>query len=127
MQHISKLEKVEIRAVIKYLCMKGMPSKEIHEAFMKNLGRESPSYSTVKKWTTKFKKGRERALRLTDGLAPKNATPDENVKVVHTLVLCDRRLDLRSITSEVGKSLGAVQSILTEHPRYVKSFGCRQC
>ena len=59
MQHISKLEKFEIRAVIKYLCMKGMPPKEIHEAFMKNLGRESPSYSTVKKWTTKFKMGRE--------------------------------------------------------------------
>ena len=30
------------------------------------------------------------------------------------LVLCDRRLDLRSITRRVGKSLGAVQSILTD-------------
>ena len=40
----------------------------------------------------------------------KDATADENVKVVHTLVMCDRRRDLRSIASEVGISFGAVQS-----------------
>ena len=32
---------------------------------------------------------------------PKDATADENVKVVHTLVMCDRRWDLRSIDSVV--------------------------
>ena len=94
--------------------MKGMPPKEIHEAFTKTLGRESPSYSAEKKWTTKFKRGRE--CIEADGRSgrPKDATADENVKVVLTLVLCDRRLDLQSIASEVGKSLGAVQSILTD-------------
>ena len=45
---------------------------------------------------------------------PQNATTDENVKVVHPLVMCDRRGDLPSIASEVGISLGAVQSILTD-------------
>ena len=45
---------------------------------------------------------------------PKDATTDENVKVVHTLVMYDRRRDLRSIVSKVGKSFGAVQSILTD-------------
>ena len=39
---------------------------------------------------------------------PKDATADENVKAVHTLVMCDRRGDLRSIASEVGISFGAV-------------------
>ena len=107
MQHISKLEKVEIRAVIKYLCMKGMPPKEIHETFMKNLGRESPSYSTVKNWTTKFK--RERESVEADGRSgrPKDATADENVKVMNTLVLCDRRLDLRTYILGMSKVLGA--------------------
>ena len=46
-RHICKMEKFEIRAVIKYFCKK-MPPKEIHEDFMENLGKESPSYSTVK-------------------------------------------------------------------------------
>ena len=48
MRHICKMEKLEIRAVIKYFCKKGMPPKEIHEDFMETLGKESLSYSTVK-------------------------------------------------------------------------------
>ena len=44
---------------------------------------------------------------------PKDATTDENVKVVHTLVICARKRDLRSIASKVGTSFGAVESILT--------------
>ena len=48
---------------------------------------------------------------------PKDAAADENVKVMHTLVICDRRQDLRSIASEV--------SIINpnRHLRYVKGFG----
>ena len=45
---------------------------------------------------------------------PQRCEPDENVKVVHTLVICDRRRDLRSIASEVGITFGAVQSIPTD-------------
>jgi hypothetical protein len=37
------MEKAEIRAVIKYLCKKGMSPKEIHEYFMDTLEKESPS------------------------------------------------------------------------------------
>ena len=51
-RHICKMEKLEIRAVIKYLCKKGIPPKEIHEDFLETLGKESPSYSTVKKMRT---------------------------------------------------------------------------
>ena len=45
---------------------------------------------------------------------PKDATADENVKVVYTLVMCDRREDLQSIESKVGIRFGEVQSILTD-------------
>ena len=45
---------------------------------------------------------------------PKDATTDENVEIVHNLVMCDRRRNLRSIASEVGISFGAVQTILTD-------------
>ena len=45
---------------------------------------------------------------------PQNTIADENVKLVHTLVMCDIRQDLRSIPSEVGISFGAVQLILTD-------------
>ena len=59
MRQTCKMEKVEVRTVIKYLCTKGMTSKEIHEGFMKTLGNESPSHSTVTKWAAEFKRGRE--------------------------------------------------------------------
>jgi hypothetical protein len=36
------MEKVKIRAVIKFLCKKGMFPKKIHEYFMDTLGKESP-------------------------------------------------------------------------------------
>ena len=48
MRHISKVEGREIRADIKYLCKKGMPTKEIYEDSLETLGKESPSYTTVK-------------------------------------------------------------------------------
>ena len=57
MRHICKMEKLEIRAVIKYFCKKGMPAKE-NEGFMETLGKESLFYSTVKKWAAEFTRGR---------------------------------------------------------------------
>ena len=56
---ICEMEKIEIRGVIKYFCEKGIPPKEIHEDFTETLGKESPSYSTVKKWAAEFKRERE--------------------------------------------------------------------
>ena len=47
MQHVCKMEKLQIIAVIKYFCKKGMPPKEIHVDFMETLGNESP-YSSEK-------------------------------------------------------------------------------
>ena len=81
---------------------------------METLGKESPSFSTVKKWATEFKRGRESVEDDGRSGHPKDATTDGNVKVMHTLVMCDRKGDLRSIASEVGERFGAVQSILTD-------------
>ena len=54
-----KMEKVEVRAIIMYLCRKRMSAKEIHEDFMETLGKESPSFSTVKKRAAEFRRRRE--------------------------------------------------------------------
>ena len=91
-----------------YFCKKGMPPMEIHEDFMETLGKESP-YSTAKTCTAEFKRERERVE--DDGLShhPKDVTADENVKVVHTRLMCDRKRDLRSIASQVDIRFGKVQ------------------
>ena len=59
MRNICKMEKLEIRAIIKYFCKKGMPLKENHEDFMETLGKVSPSYSTVKKGQQSIRGERE--------------------------------------------------------------------
>ena len=91
-----------------------MPPKEIHEDFMEILGKESPSFSTVKKWAAEFKRGRESIEDDELFGRPKDSTADENVKVLHTLVMCDRRQDLQSIASKVGISFWRVQSSFTD-------------
>ena len=96
-RHIYKMEKLDITAVIKYFA-----SKEIHEDLLETLGKEPPSYSTVKAWASMFKRGRDRVEDDGPSGCPKDATADENVKVVHILVMCDKRLDLRSIVSELA-------------------------
>ena len=68
----------------------------------------------MKKWSAEFKRGRESIEDDARSGRPKDATTDENVEIVHNLVLCDRRQDLRSIVSEVGISFGAVQTILKD-------------
>ena len=108
MRQTCKMEKVEVRAVIKYLCEKGTTPKEILEDFMITLENESSSYSTVKKRAAEFKRGRESIEDDARSGHPKDATTDENVKIVHNLVMCDRRRDLRSMASEVGISFVAV-------------------
>ena len=84
MRCICKMEKLKIRWVTKYFCKKGMPPKEIHEDFMETRGKELPSYSTLKKWAAEFKRGRESVDDGGHSGRSKDATSDENVKVVYT-------------------------------------------
>ena len=58
------------------------------------------------KLATEFKRERESVEDDGRSARPKDATADENAKVLFTLVMCDRRRDLRSIASEVGISFG---------------------
>ena len=102
------MEKVEVRAVIKYLCRKGMSPKEIHEDFMKSLGKDSPYYSTVKKWAAEIRRGRQSAADDEWSGHLREAPIDENVEIVHSLVMCDRRQNLPDIASVVGIRFGAV-------------------
>ena len=61
----------------------------------------------MKQATAEFKGGGGESVEDNGRSArPKDATSDENVNVVHTLDMCDRRRDLRSIASEIGISFG---------------------
>ena len=50
--------KVEYRAVIRYLYLKGKTGKEIHGELADVYGSSAPSYAQVKFWVGEFKRGR---------------------------------------------------------------------
>ena len=50
--------KVEYRAVIRYLYLKGKTGKEIHGDSVDVYGSSTPSYAQVKFWVGEFKRGR---------------------------------------------------------------------
>ena len=67
----------------------------------------------MKKWAAEFKQGKESVGNDGRSVRPKDDTTAENVKAMHTLAMCYRRRDMRSIASEVDISSGEVQSIQT--------------
>ena len=104
----------EVRAVIVYFCRKSMSPKEFHDDFFKTLEDVSPSYSMVKKWAAEFKRGRESVVDFEQSGCPKKVTTDENIELVHSLIMSDRRRSLHDIARQIGMCFGAVKSILTD-------------
>ena len=53
-----KMEKIEYRAVIKYLFLKGNTPTQIKVELDTVYGDNAPSFTTVKFWAAEFKRGR---------------------------------------------------------------------
>jgi len=77
------MEKAEIRAVSKYFVKKDMKAREIHTDFQNTLEDSASSYSTVAKWTSEFKFGRESLDDDPCSGRPKSATTPEFIAKVH--------------------------------------------
>lgn len=108
-----KMEKNEIRAVIKYLCLKKMSTKDIHSDLVETLGESAPPYSTVARWTKEFKLGRTSTEDEHREGRPSTSLTEDNVKKVEDVVLADRRVTIRHIVEVTGISYGSIQRILT--------------
>ena len=71
--------------------------------------------NNVKMWYADFKCGRTDTNGAERSGRPNSAGVPENTKILHKLVLADRKLKLREIAEELKISEGSVFNILHEH------------
>ena len=106
------LSKVEYRAVIRYLYLKGKTDKEIHGELADVYGSSAPSDAQVKFWVGEFKRGRTSLEDEARSGHPLDATEEEMCKKVRDLVYSDRRIQVEEIAQALGISHGSVSTIL---------------
>ena len=104
--------KVEYRAVIRYLYLKGKTGKEIHGELADVYGSSTPSYAQVKFWVEEFKRGRTSLEDEARSGRPLDAIDEEMCKKVRDLVYSHRRIQVEEIAQALGISHGGVSTIL---------------
>ena len=104
--------KVEYRAVIRYLYLKGKTGKEIHGELADAYGSSAASYAQVKFWVGEFKRGRTSLEDEARSGRPLDATDEEMCNKVRDLVHSDRRIQVEKIAQALGISHGSVSTIL---------------
>ena len=104
--------KVEYRAVIRYLYLKGKTGNEIYDEFADVYGSSAPSYAQVKFWVGEFKRGRTSLEDEARSRRPLDATDEKICKNVRDLVYSDRRIQVEEIAQPLGISHGSVSTIL---------------
>ena len=106
--------KVEYRAEIQFLYLKGKTGKKIHGELADVYGSSAPSYDQVKFWVGEFKRGRTSLEDEARSGRPLDATDEEMCKKVRDLVYSDRRIQVEEIAQALGISHGSVSTILQD-------------
>ncbi|GAB1865702.1 Histonelysine Nmethyltransferase SETMARlike [Hydra vulgaris] [Camponotus japonicus] len=93
------MDSKEFRVLIKHCFLMGKNTVQAKEWLDKRYSTSSPSYPTVKKWYAEFKCGRTCTDDAERSGRPNEAVTEENIKKVHRIVLNDRRVKVRELTS----------------------------
>ena len=105
-------ENLEHRAVIKFLCKKGLSATETFKEMKEVLNDNAPSQSMVAKWHAEFKRGRQ---SITDdprsGRPPFSHNPD-TIHSITDMIQRDHCISIRNIANRVDLSIGTIHSII---------------
>lgn len=109
------MNKIEYRAVIKFLTKQGKPPKTILEEMLAVYGDDCPSKSTICEWSKLFKHGRESLDDDPRSGRPVDVITSDVVEKTKCLVLEDARLKKRQLAATLGVSETTVFRILHEY------------
>src|SRR5215469_9029151 len=84
------MDNIKHRAVIEFLIKEEKKPKEIYERMVKVYGNSSPSYTTVKKWSAEFLRGRQSLEDDTRSGRPVDVTTDDMCSAVEKCVMENR-------------------------------------
>ena len=91
----NKMQKIEHRAVIKFLTKQGKNQKIIFNEMKAAYEKSAPSFSRVQKWSNEFKRGRETSENDPRAGGLVTATTDGNIKEVEELILENVRIKIK--------------------------------
>ncbi|GFX83134.1 histone-lysine N-methyltransferase SETMAR [Trichonephila clavipes] len=109
------MDKIEYRAVTKYLFLKGNTPTQIKDELDSVYGDSAPSFTTMKFWAAEFKRGRKSLGDNECPGRPNTANDDENIAKIHQMVLDDHRIKVREIAAIMNMSKERVCHILNQH------------
>ena len=98
----------------------GKNGPEIHQMLQQVYGECALKERTVFKWVHHFREGREDPKDDARSGRPCTSSGNENIDLVRSLVLSERRLTIRMIAEELCLGKSSVYTILTEHLDKIK-------
>lgn len=101
--------------MIRYFHLKGLGPTNIKAELDSTLEESASSFTTIKYWVAKFKRGRANCQDEHRSGRPNEVTTPEMVKKTHKMVLDDPRLKMRELVDMVDILKSVVHRILTEN------------
>ncbi|CAF3476377.1 unnamed protein product [Rotaria sp. Silwood1] len=97
---------IRIRAIL------GMDSKTTFDELTEALRPDAPSYPMVRKWTKRFREGREDVSDDPRPGRPISVLTDENIERIRQVIEDDPHSTYDDITVETGLSRGTIERII---------------
>jgi transposase len=110
---IASLERLEIRAIIKFCQEEGETPSKTYKRILDIKGKASVSRTLVFDWHKRFREGMTE-ISDKEGRGRKTKITGTLVTSIAATLEKDRRLTVRALSSMFGISYGTVQSILTK-------------